>query len=82
MRLVQSMLCTQQSAGGMGFGKALLAEIDINPPGESIFFVPQALPVPYEYKFVHTLILSAEGQSPPERGQKPQGPLSDRRRHR
>ncbi len=45
----------QEFAGGLGFGAAFVAEFDVVPTSEAVFFVPGAFAVADEDKFIHSV---------------------------
>ena len=46
----------EEFAGGLGLGAAFVAELDIVPAGEAVFFIPGAFAVADENEFVHGCI--------------------------
>ena len=46
----------EEFAGGLGFGAAFVAEFDVVPTSEAVFFVPGAFAVADEDKFIHWVI--------------------------
>ena len=45
----------EKLASGFGFGATFVAEFDVVPTGEAVFFVPGAFAVADEYKFIHSV---------------------------
>jgi hypothetical protein len=43
----------EEFAGGLGFGATFVAEFDVVPTSEAVFFVPGAFAVADEDKFIH-----------------------------
>ena len=49
----------EEFTGGFGFGAAFIAEFDVGPAGESVFFIPGAFAVADENEFIHGIIANA-----------------------
>ena len=45
----------EEFAGGLGFGAAFVAEFDVVPTSEAVFFIPGAFAVADEDKFIHSV---------------------------
>lgn len=45
----------EKFAGGLGFGAAFVAEFDVVPTSEAVFFIPGAFAVADEDKFIHSV---------------------------